>query len=145
MAFVVGNAPADLRDSVAPAGQRQNDVVVNLSHGGTVTAETLAAAALAVQDLAVSSWRVLFEPAQQCGTEVKADARVVVHDARDLVLDVYNPRRAVGRVALRANPLVPVVVGRSGILRLDSLQPRILARRLVKVTMNTNEALACGH
>ena len=144
-ALVVGDAPADLRDAVARAGQRQNHVVVDLRHGRAVAAVTLAAAALAVQNHAVGARRILLQPAQQRGAEVEAHARVVVHDARDLVLVVDHARRAVGRVALRADALVPVVVGRGRVLRLDRLQPGILARRLVKVTVNANEALCRRH
>ena len=110
--LVVGDAPSDLRDAVAAAGQRQNHVVVNLRHGRTVTAIALAAAALAVEDHAVGAGRVLLEPAEQRGAEVEADARVVVYDADDLIFAVHDARRAVGGVALRADALVPVVVGR---------------------------------
>ena len=143
--LVVGDAPADLRDAVAAAGQRQNHVVVDLRHGRAVAAVALAAAPLAVQDHAVGAGRVLLEPAQQRGAEVEADARVVVHDARDLVLDVDDARRAVGGITLRADALIPVVVGRGCVLGLDRLQPWILARRLVKVTMNADKTLGCGH
>ncbi len=104
--LVVGNAPADLGDAVALAGQGQNDVVVDLRHGGAVTAEDLAAAPFAVEDHAIGALRVLLEPTEQRRPEVEADARVVVHDANDLVGVVDDTRRAIGGVALRADALV---------------------------------------
>ena len=105
----------------------------------------LAAAALAVEDHAIGAGRVLPEPAQQGGAEVEAHARVVVDDADDLVFVVDDAGGAVGGVALGADALVPVVIGGGGVLGLDRLQPWILARRLVKVAMNADEALGSGH
>jgi hypothetical protein len=133
------------RDAIALIGQRQNDVVVDLRHGRAVAVEGFAAAALAVQDHAIGARRVLLEPAEQRGPEVEAHARVVVHDPGNQVLVVHNARRAVGGVALRADALVPVVVGSGGVLSLHRFQPGVLARRLVEVTMNADETLACGH
>ncbi len=144
-ALVVGDAPADLRDAVARAGQRQNHVVVDLRHGRAVAAIALAAAALAVEDHAIGARRVLLEPAEQRGAEVEADARVVVDDAHDLVFVVDDARGAVGRVALGADALVPVVVGSGRVLRLHRLQPGILARRLVKVAVNADKTLTRRH
>ncbi len=145
MVHVVGNAPTNLGDTVAGAGQRHNDVVVNLRHGRAVTAVALPAAALAVKNHAIGALRVLLQPAHQRRPEVKTDARVVVHDALDLIFVVHDSRRAIGRVALRADALVPVVVRRGRVLGLHRFQPGILPRRLVKVTVNADESLACGH
>ncbi len=145
VAFVVGDAPANLRDAVAAARQRHNHVVVDLRHGRAVAAKTLAAAQLALQHHAVGAGRILLQPTQQRGPEVEVDARVVVQDARNLVLAVHHPRRAVGGVALRANALVPVVVGRGRVLGFHCFQPGVLARRLVKVPVNADKAFARGH
>jgi hypothetical protein len=59
--FVVGDAPADLRDAVAAAGERQDHVVVDLRHGRAVAAVAFAAAALAVKHHAVGAGRVFLE------------------------------------------------------------------------------------
>ena len=56
-----------------------------------------------------------------------------------------DARSAVGRVALGADALVPVVVGRGGVLRLHGFQPRVLARRLVEVTVNADKTLTGWH
>ena len=145
MTLVVGDTPTNLRDAVAAVGQRQNDVVINLRHRRAVRLEALPAAPFAVQDHAIGARRVLHQPAKQRRPKVEAHARVVVHNARDLVLAVHDARRTVGRVALRADALVPVVVGRGRVLRLHRLQPRILPRRLVKVTVNTDESFTWSH
>ena len=68
--------------AVARAGQRHDDVVVDLRHGRAVAAEALAAAALAIQDHAIGARRIVFQPAEQRGAEVEAHARIVVDDAR---------------------------------------------------------------
>ncbi len=143
--LVIGYAPANLRDLVAAVGQGHDGVVVDLRHRRAVSLEVLAAAPLAVEDHAVGARRIFLQPAQKRGAEVEADARVVVHDPRDLVFDVDYPGSAVGGVALGADALVPVVVGSSGVLGLDGFQPRILTRRLIKVTVNADKALAGGH
>ena len=96
MVFVVGDAPADLGDAVAGTGEGQDDVVVDLGHGGAVTMEGLAAAPLAVEDHAIRAGRVLFEPTEEGGAEVEADAGVVVDDADDWFL----------KLTIRAAPLV---------------------------------------
>ena len=137
----VGDAPANLRDGVAPAGQRQDDVVVDLRDGRAVAAVALRAGAVGVQDGAVGARGLLRHPLQQGGAEVVAHALVVVDDAHDLALAVGDARGAVGRVALRADALVPIVVGRGRLLHLDRLQPGVLARRLVEVAMHADVAL----
>ena len=84
------------------------------------------------------------EPAEQRGAEVEAHARVVVHDADDLVLLVGDARGAVGGVALGGDALVPVVIGRGGVLDLDGLEPGVLARRLVEVAVDADVARGSG-
>ena len=143
--LVVGNAPANLGDAVALVCKRKNDVVVDLRHGRAVAAEALAAAPFAVQNHAVGARRVLHQPAQQRRPVIEAHARIVVHDAHNLVLVVHDARRAVGRVTLRADALVPIVVGRGRVLRLHRLQPRILPRRLIKMTVNADKSFTGGH
>ena len=141
----VGDAPADLRDGVAPAGQRQDDVVVDLrdapSRGRRSAARWLRSAS---RMRAIGARSLVGHPLQQGGAEVEAHARVVVHDAHDLVLAVGDARGAVGRVTLRGDALVPVVIGRGGVLHLDRLQPGVLARRLVEVAMHADVPLGCG-
>ncbi len=99
-----------------------------------------AAAQLAIQNHAVGAVGVVLEPAQQRGAKVEADARVVIDDADDLVLRVHNARCAVWRIALGADALVPVVIRRGRVLRLHGLEPRVLAGRLVEVTVNADVA-----
>ena len=126
------------------AGQRHDDVVVDLRHGGAVSAVALGAGLVRVQDHAVGARGLVGEPLQQGGAEVEAHARVVVHDANDFVLAVGDARGAVGRVALGGDALVPVVLGRGGVLHLDGFEPGILARRLVEVAVHADVAVGWG-
>ncbi len=137
----IGDAPADLGESVAPAGQRHDDVVVNLGDGGAVTAVAQGAGAVRVQDHAIGAGGTVGEPLEQGGAEVEAHARVVINDAHDFVLAVGDARGAVRRVALRGDALVPVMPGRGGFLHFDRLQPGILAWRLVEVAMHADVAV----
>ena len=82
------------------------------------------------------------QPPEQRGAEVEAHAGVVVDDADDLVLEVGDAGGAVGGVALGGDAVVPVVIGRGGVLDLDGLEPGVFARRLVEVAVDADEAAA---
>ena len=84
----VGDAPADLGEGVAAAGERHDDVVVDLRDGGAVAAVALRAGLVGVEDHAVGAGGFVGEPLEQGGAEVEAHAGVVVDDADDLVLAV---------------------------------------------------------
>ncbi len=135
----IGDAPANLRRPVAGRGQRHDHVVVNLRHRRPVAAEAKLAPPVRFEDMVIRALRVLFEPGEQRRTEVEADPRVVVDDADDLVFRVHDPRCPVRRIAFGGDALVPIVIRRSGILGLHRLQPGVLARRLVKMSVNGDE------
>src|SRR5947209_5849663 len=103
---------------------------------------SIAPHAIRVQDRGIGRRLALLEPAQKRRSEVEADRRVVVDDLDDPIVRVENTRRSIGLVALGGDPLVPVVIRMRGILSLDRFQPRVLARRLIEVTVNTDEANA---
>ena len=126
---------------VAAAGERHDDVVVDLRDGRAVAAVALGAGAVGVEDHAIGAGRFVGEPLQQRGAEIEAHARVVVDDADDLVLAVGDARGAVGGVALGGDALVPVVVGRGGVLHFDGFEPGILAGRLVEVAVDADVML----
>ncbi len=140
----VGDAPADLGEGVALVGERHDDVVVDLGHGGAVAAVALRAGLVGVEDHAVGAGGFVVQPAEEGGAEVEAHPRVVVHDADDLVLLVGDAGGAVGGVALGGDAVVPVVVGGGGVLDLDGFEPGVLARRLVEVAVDADEARGFG-
>ena len=83
---------------------------------------------------------------RQRRAEIEADPGVVVDESTILPASSSIARRAVGRVALRADALVPVVVGSGGILDLDRFKPGILPRRLIEMAVNAQKALRhVGH
>ncbi len=141
----VGNAPANLRDAIAGRGQRQDEVVVDLRHGRAVAGVTFLAAKIGVDDGFMHLRRVLLQPGEQRGPEVEAHPGIVVEDADDLVLLIDDAGRAIGRVALRGDALVPVVPRGCGILRLDGLEPRILARWLIEVAVDADGFFGAAH
>jgi hypothetical protein len=136
----VGDSPADLGEGVAPVGQRHDHVVVDLSDGGAVSAVTLGAGVVGVEDHAVGSGRVVEEPTEQGGAEVVAHTGVVVDDADDLVELVGDAGGSVGGVTLGGDAVVPVVIGGGGVLDLDGFEPGVLAGWLVEVPVNADEA-----
>src|SRR5262249_7007701 len=92
------------------------------------------------QDRPVHFGILFLEPRQKRRPEIEAHRGVVVDDRDDPVLGVENAGVGVGRVALRRDALVPVVVRVRGGLAFDRLEPRILAWRLVEVPVNADEA-----
>ncbi|MGA9565898.1 MAG: hypothetical protein WBS19_10290 [Candidatus Korobacteraceae bacterium] len=93
--------------------------------------------AVGVENGLISLRGAVGQPGEQSGPDVEADAGVIVDDADDAVVRSQNAGGGVGSVTLGSNALVPVVVGVSGVLLLDDFEPRVLARRLIKMTVNT--------
>jgi hypothetical protein len=117
----VGDAPADLRDAVTPVRERHDDVVVDLRHGRSVTAEALLAVRIGVENHAINAPRVDLKPGKKRWAEVEAHAAVVVDDADDAVVRIHDAGGAVGRVAFGGYALVPVVIRIGGILKFNRL------------------------
>ena len=122
---------------MARAGQRQDDVVVGLRQRRAVAGKQFQALAVGFEDALIGAGRVLLEPGEQRGSEVEADAGVVVDDFRDASLPVEDAGGAVGYIALVGDAFVPVVVRRSRVLQFDGFQPGIFAGRLIKVRVDT--------
>ncbi len=141
----VGNAPADLRHPVARIGQGHDDVVVDLGHGRAMAAIAQHALPVGIADHAIGARRIFFQPGEQGRPEVEADARVVVHDADDLVLAIDDARGAIGRIAFRRDALVPIVVGCRRIFGLHRFEPGVFSRRLIKMAVNAEVAFRGGN
>ena len=120
-------------------------MVVDLGHRGAVSAVTLGAELVGVEDHAVGAGGLVVEPAEESGAEVVADPRVVVHDADDFGLLVGDAGGSVGGVTLGGDAVVPVVVGGGGVLDLDGFQPGVFAGGLVEVAVDADVAQGfCG-
>src|SRR5258708_1601989 len=137
----IANAPAHLRDLIACAGQRQDHVVVTLRDGGAVSGKTLAAFQVGFQYAAIGVRSAFLHPGEKGWTKVEADVLVVIGDLFDPAPRVQNSRGGVGRVTLRSDALVPIVVGICRFLCLDRLQPWVLPRRLIKMSVNADVAV----
>src|SRR5262249_49874752 len=135
----VGESPSHLRDLVPARAEGQDGVTIGLSDRIAVT-EAVPADVIGLQDRPVDGRRGLLEPRHQRGPNVEGAGREGVDDGDDPALAVDAPRGGVRRVTLRRDALVPVVVGRGGVLDLDAPQPGILPGRLVEVTVDRDEA-----
>src|SRR5437588_4968347 len=78
------------------------------------------------------------QPCQQRWAEVEADMAIIVRDFLDVLKTIQNSRHAVGGVTFCGDAFVPVMEWVCGVLQFDKFQPRVLARRLVEVSVNTN-------
>ena len=134
----VANPPENLRLLVAPVGERHEHVVVRLRHRGSVAGEARTTGCVCRENVGIRVWRFPLQPRQKRRTEVEADSRVIVLDFHDAVGVVEDSRRRVRRVALGSDPLVPVVIRGRGILKLELLEPGVLARWLVEVSVDAD-------
>lgn len=139
--FEVGDAPADLGAGVAFAGERHDDVVVDLRDGGAVAAVAGGGGEVGVEDHAVGAGGLFQQPGEQGGAEVEAHPGVVVENADDVVAGVGDARGAVGGVALGGDALVPVVEGGGGFLEFDGFEPGVFTGRLVEVAVDADKAV----
>src|ERR1700693_4603097 len=80
----------------------------------------------------------VFQPGKQCGAEIKTHHSIVVYQLDDAFFVVENARGSIGRITLRCDAFVPVMVWIRGILQLDGFERRILSRRLIEMTVNTD-------
>ena len=79
----VGDAPEHLRLLVVPAGQRHDDVVVNLGQRVAVPAAALAAEAVGLDDPLEDVGGVLGHPGKEGRPEVEAHPGIVVQEMDD--------------------------------------------------------------
>jgi hypothetical protein len=84
---------------------------------------------------------VSFHPRQQRGAKVEADLRIVVDYIYDAFIRSQDTRNRVRAITLCGDSFVPVMIRISRILKLDFFKPGILARWLIKVTVNANVAV----
>jgi hypothetical protein len=81
---------------------------------------------------------MLFHPREERGTKVETDPRVIIDDGQYPAFAVEKAGRGVWSVTLYRNPLIPVVVGIGGVLKLNFFKPGIFPGGLIKMAMNAN-------
>jgi len=113
-------------------------VGVDLRDGAPVAGKPFPAPSVCLEDCFVHLRLVPFHPAKEGRPEIETDLRVVVDDVDNPSLPVQDPGCGIGGVTFRRDSLVPVVIGIGGILELHILQPRVLTRGLVEVTVDAN-------
>ncbi len=136
----VGDAPTDLGEAVAGGGEREDGVVVGHGERVAVPAEPGAAAPVRVEDGPVRLGGVALHPAQERGAEVEADPLQRVDAPLRPVLVGEHASGDDGGVALRGDPLVPVVEGSGRGLEGHAARPRILPGRLIEVPVKDDRA-----
>src|SRR6185503_2258798 len=117
----VGEAPADLRQTIVIVAEWKYRVTVGLGDGVAVTTARQDAVSICDQDFLVRVAVVSFEPREQRWAEVEVDERVID--------DVW-------RVALGVDALIPIVKRRRTRLRIDFTGPWVLAWWLIKMAVD---------
>jgi hypothetical protein len=98
-------------------------------------AKVLRARAICGHDASQGARIVFRQPLEQCGTHIEADQSEVVDDSLDAIVVVDQPTERVGAVALVVDAFVPVHKRQRARLVSDDARPRVLAWRLVEVTV----------
>ena len=137
----IANAPAHLGDFVATARERHDQMIVNLRQRRAVSTEALARLTVSVENRGVGLGGLRLHPREQRRPKVEAHPGVVVDDVNDAACFIEDAGRCVGRVALSRHPLVPIMVRVGRFLLLEVLEPGVLPRRLVEMTVNAEIAL----
>src|SRR5262249_25575793 len=133
--------PLHLRRAIALGRERHDHVVEHLRDRRAVPAESLAARLVGRDQRGVNVRRLVLEPRHQRRSDVEAHALVVVDDADDLTLPVDHAPGYVRPIALRRDPIVPIAIRKRARLRLDRLEPRVFARRLIEVAVDAHPAV----
>jgi len=115
-------------------------MIVNLGESIAMAVAALAAETVSFDNAAQYLGRSFFHPRQKGRPEVETHPRVIVQQIDDLALAVHEAGTAVWSVTLSADALSPVVEWSCRVLNFDRLQPRIFARRLVKVSVDAQIA-----
>jgi hypothetical protein len=102
-----------------------------------VTRETSLALFIGLDERMVELRRVLSGPRKESGAKIEADSGIVVQNMRNALVLIENTGGQIGSVALSRDALVPVMVRIGRILQFNLFKPRILAWRLIEVTVNT--------
>src|SRR5574337_314803 len=117
-------------------GQRQDRVNVWVGQGIAVAAAPDHAVPIALDHAAGGLWGLTFEPAEERRSDIEAHTGIVIDQADDSAFVVQEPGPPVRGVALRSNPLVPVVGRGGGRLPLNLIRPGVLARRLIEMAVD---------
>ena len=81
--------------------------------------------------------RILFlNPGKKGGAKIKTDGGVIVDDIEDLPLAINDSSIGIWSIALKGDPVIPIMKGMSTLFSFNFLKPRILSRRLIEMTMN---------
>ena len=120
--------------AIPTVAERQNRVIVSMRYSVTVSVVPAGALHVGGDDALVSFLVMLLQPGKECRTKIKTYMRVVIDDL--LCAPYNNPGRTIGFVALGINAFVPIVKRLRTWFRIDNSRPRILTRRLIKVSVN---------
>ena len=113
-------------------------MIVHLCYRRAVTAKILYTVFIRLKYCLIAFLIVRFHPRKQSGSEVEADARIIVDDLFDYTLAIKDPGGRVRTITFGSDPFVPIVVRVCGILNFNNFQPCIFPWGLIKMSMNTD-------
>jgi hypothetical protein len=115
-------------------------MVIDLGHGIAV-AGPFPAYPVRIQNAGIRPGKVVLHPGQKGRAEIKIYPFITIYDLPDVSLSVQYAGKSQGIVTFPGYPLVPVQKGSGTGFGQNILQPGILARRLIKMSVNTNRAV----
>src|SRR5574337_676243 len=111
---------------------------VRMGQGIAMAAAPDHAVTIALDHALSGLWGLTFEPAEERRPDIEAHTGIVIDQTDDSAVVIQKPGPSVRGIALRSNPLVPVVSGCGGRLLLNLFRPRILARRLIEMAVDND-------
>jgi hypothetical protein len=118
--------------------ERQNGMIIGLSKSRPVSRKSLLAFFVRFKNSTVGFGILSGKPGQERRSKIKADSGIVIYDSINEAIFVKDPGDAVWLIAFRCDSLVPIMVGMGGFLKLYRFNPWILARWLIKVSVNAD-------
>src|SRR3989338_8013195 len=116
-------------------------MIIRLGQRRTVAGKSLLANFVGFQDECIRFGVKLFHPRQKRRAEVKTYLGIIIDDIDNVLAGIKNAGSGIGGITLGADPLVPIAIRLGGILELNVFKPGIFSRRLIEMTVDTDETL----
>ena len=132
----ISQAPEHLRPGVALVTQRQDRMAISLRNRITMSVSLACAVLVGLNNPTVSFRMMRFQPGKQRRPKVEVDVRIVIARLLDPIVLPNDVRKSIGSVAFIVDALVPIMIRIRARLTLNLTGPGVLARWLIKVSVN---------
>ena len=132
----ISHAPTNLRPQVARIAQGQDRMSIGLSNSVAMSTAFQGTFAIRLNDARVCVRVITFKPTQKRRSEIETEVRVIIDDSLFNGRRTHDAHESVWPVALRMNPLIPIMERRGTGFSINNPGPGILARWLIEMTVD---------